>query len=289
MGLTGGGVTQWGEWRAPRPWLQPVPAAKQRQAGPSLAGATEEPYRGPLVQGLTSIIIIAYNRLDVTGPCVESVLAHTSRPYELILVDNGSHDHTGRYFQEVAVTHPQVRVIMKRHNFGVWARTFGMDVARGQYICWLDNDTEVGPGWLEALHAALADPRVGGAGVEGVALTPDWQHRFHTAGWPPEKAAGRRVDIVVGYCFLFRNLFRFLGALDPQFHPFWNEEADYSLRIKLLGYRLVVAPAPVIHHAHGTGLNLLPDRDAQIARMNQALIDKWEPFKERVLEAYWEG
>lgn len=256
---------------------------------PGPSGPSAAPEDMPAVErrpGLTSVVVIAHNQLPLTQDCVDSVLRHTVAPYELILVNNGSRDSTGRYFAELARRYPHVRAIHKERNQGVYARTFGMQAARGEYLCWLDNDVTVGKGWLEPLLAALVDPGVGGTGAEGVALTPDWQHRFHTQGMAPEEAAGRPVDIVVGYCFLFRNLTHFIGYLDPRFHPFWNEEADYSFRIKLLGYRLVVAPTNVTHHRHGTGLRLLPDRDAHIARMNQALSEKWEPFKERVLECY---
>lgn len=271
---------QRGQWIGPRRGEFGAAGQAGLPAAPEDMPVTE---RRP---GLTSIVVIAYNGLPLTMACVESVIRHTPAPYELILVNNGSRDATGRFFAELAGRYPHVRAIHKDRNYGVYARTFGMQAARGEYLCWLDNDVEVGEGWLKPLLAALADPGVGGAGAEGVALAPDWQYRFHTQDMSSQEAAGRAVDIIVGYCFLFRNLTHFIGYLDPRFHPFWNEEADYSFRIKLLGYRLVVAPTNVVHRRHGTGLRLLPDRDAHIARMNQALIEKWEPFKERVLECY---
>ncbi len=267
-------------WTAKRPW-RPAPDNQGMEVVPIPGRPPADP-----VPGLVSIIVIAHGHRDLSERCVDSVLRHTRPSHELILVDNGSSDGTGAFFADVARRHRHVRCLALERNHGVYARTFGMQLARGEFLCWLDNDVEVGEGWLEPLLAALADPAVGGAGNEGVALTPDWQHRFHTAGWPPEQAAGRRVDILVSYCVLFRNLVHHIGFLDPGFHPFWNEEADYSLRVKLLGYRLVVAPTNVVHHAHGTGLRLLPDRDAHIARMNQRLIAKWDPFKERVLEVF---
>lgn len=275
------GEVQRGQWTGSRgrDGREGEPGRGRVAAPEDLPSVAREP-------GLTSIVVIAHNRFPLTYRCVESVLAHTRPPHELILVDNGSWDMTGRYFAELARRHPCVRVVRKERNYGVYARTFGMEAARGEFICWLDNDVEVGEGWLEPLLAALADPSVGGAGPEGVALAADWQHRFHTQLLPPEEAAGREVDIIVGFCFLFRNLTHFIGYPDPRFHPFWNEDADYSLRIKLLGYRLVVVPTNVVHRRHGTGLHLLADREEHIARMNRELIAKWEPLKERVLECY---
>lgn len=278
-------------------WTNPDPAKKRVQFPAQPGGCGTDFHAAAadavppvnLVRGLTSVIVIAHNRRDLSERCVRSVLRHTVVPYELILVDNGSTDGSGRFFAEVARRHSHVRCLSKPKNFGVYARTFGMQVARGEYMCWLDNDVEVGEGWLEPLVKAMADPAVGGAGNEGVVLTADWQHRFHTRHWPSGQAHRQPVDILVSYCVLFRNLVHYIGFLDPGFHPFWNEEADYSLRVKLLGYRLVVVPVNVTHHAHGTGLNLLRDRNDHIARMNRRLIEKWEPFKHRVLEIYREG
>ncbi len=265
-----GAEIQYGRWTHPR--------LRDRGAAPFSASSRRTGQPAPSDErrpGLTSIVVLAFNQVHLTRACVESVLAHTAPPHELILVNNGSRDDTGRYFADLARRQPRVRVIHKDRNHGVYARTFGMEAARGEYIC-----------WLEPLLGALADPGVGGAGAEGVALTPDWQHRFHTQGMPHEEAAGRAVDVLVGYCCLYRNLTERIGGLDPRFHPFWNEDADYSLAVKLLGYRLVVAPTNVVHRRHGTGLALLPDREAHIARMNRALIEKWDPLKERVLECY---
>jgi len=238
------------------------------------------------VKGLVSIIMVAYNKLELSRACIESVLRYTSLPYELILVDNGSRDGTRNYFLALARDLTRVQAVIKPRNFGAYARSFGMEVARGEFLCWLDNDVVVGPGWLETLMGAFADPRVGGAGAEGVVLTADWQHRLHTKGRPPQEVDGLAVDILVGYCAVFRNLVHYVGYLDPQFYPLWNEDADYSFRVKLLGYKLVVRPANVRHREHGTGLVGTGDPGSHIARMNQALIRKWEPFKGRVLEVY---
>lgn len=244
---------------------------------------------GHFESGLTSVVVIAHNGIHWTRRAVQAILAHTGPPYELLLVDNGSTDGTGAYFQELAQQHQHVKAILKERNYGGYARTFAMEVARGEFIAWVDNDAEVGAGWLDTLIKALQDPAVGATGPEGVAYRRDWGHLFHTKGWPSEQATGQKVDVLVGYCLLMRNLVYYIGFLDPAFYPAWNEEADYCLRVKLLGYRLVVTPVPVVHHEHKTGFPGVTDVHAHIARMNQMLIDKWEPFKHLVLEVYRQG
>lgn len=269
-------VIQKGEWR--RVVKGEDPGVRERP--PSTSQASER------VKGLTSIVVIAFNGLDLTRRCVESILRNTGGDYELLLVDNGSTDGTSLYFSSVARGAAHVRAIYRDRNEGVFARTYGMKVARGEFICWLDNDVEVGPGWLEPLLQAMADPRIGGAGVEGVALDGSWQHLYHVIGDPRGLSAPRPVDVLAGYCCLFRNITDFIGFLDPRFSPFWNEDADYSLRVKLLGYRLVVVPVNMIHHRHGTGLRFLGNYKGHIGRMNAALAEKWDSFKHLVLDIY---
>ncbi len=246
--------------------------------------AADTPPPGHLRPGLTSIVTLTWNCAPLLRRCVESVLLHTGPPFELIVVDNGSRDDTPAYLRELARRERRLRVLRRPRNEGVYARNYGMAVARGEFLCWVDSDVEVGPGWLEILRAPLRDPAVGGVGIEGVLLTPDWQHAYHSAGRPPAEWAGRAVDLVTGYCFLFRNLVWRIGVLDPRFSPFWNEDADWSLRLKELGYRLVLAPAPVVHRRHGSS-RYLPDLRASVERNNALLLEKWEPRKRLVLEA----
>lgn len=243
-----------------------------------------------LEQGLTSIIVIACNGIHWTRKCVESILEHTTEPHELILIDNASIDETGAYFQEVAARHPATTAILKDRNYGGYARSFGLEAARGEYVAWLDNDVEVSEGWLSTLKQVLDDgPGIGATGPEGTAYAGDWSHLFHTKGWPAEQAKGRRADVLTGYCVLMRNLVRFIGVLDPAFYPAWNEEADYCLRVKLLDYDIVVTPVPVVHHEHKTGFPGVQDVYAHIDRLNKLLIAKWTPYRHLVLECYRGG
>lgn len=102
------------------------------------------------------------------------------------------------------------------------------------------------------------------------------------------RVGGVGVDLVTGYCFLFRNVVWRIGDLDPRFSPFWNEDADCYFRLKELGYDLVLAPAPVVHREHGSS-RLLPDARALVERHNRLLIEKRDPRKQLVLEALRRG
>jgi len=113
-----------------------------------------------------SIIILTYNNLEYTRQCVDSVLAHTDEAsYEMILVDNASTDGTRKYLRELAETYPNMRIQLNDRNEG-FARgnNLGADLAQGEVIIFLNNDTIVTHGWLHRLLKRLDDPQVGMVG-----------------------------------------------------------------------------------------------------------------------------
>ena len=98
--------------------------------------------------GLTSIIVVTFNQLEYTRQCVESIRRMTDERYELIFVDNASTDGTDRYLHSVS----GAKVIVNDENRGFPAAVNqGIEVATGQQILLLNNDTIVTTGWLRRL------------------------------------------------------------------------------------------------------------------------------------------
>ncbi len=102
-----------------------------------------------------SIIIPCWNQLECTRFCLSALVRHTRRPWELIVVDNGSTDGTGIYLagaQDVAPV--PVTVVSNARNLGFPAAiNQGLKVARGECLVLLNNDAVVTDGWLSQLIA----------------------------------------------------------------------------------------------------------------------------------------
>ena len=114
-----------------------------------------------------SAIITTHNRADLLPRAVQSVLAQTFADYEIIIVDDGSTDHT----QESVATlsHPKVRSLRHEVSRGQSAAiNTGIDRARGEYVAFLDDDDEWLPSKL-AMQVAALD-----AADENVALAYGW-------------------------------------------------------------------------------------------------------------------
>lgn len=88
-----------------------------------------------------SVIIPTYNREQMIGRAIRSVLSQTYEDYEIIVVDDGSTDHTENVVEQIA--DERIRYIRLEHNYGAgYARNIGIRESRHDYIAFLDSDDE---------------------------------------------------------------------------------------------------------------------------------------------------
>ena len=87
-----------------------------------------------------SIIVPAYNVENYIKQCVDSILAQSFTDFELLLVDDGSKDSTGKICDEYALKDTRVQVIHKQNGGLVSARKAGLAEAKGEYAAYVDGD-----------------------------------------------------------------------------------------------------------------------------------------------------
>ena len=104
---------------------------------------------------LISVIIPVYKVEDYLQTCVESVLAQTYKNTEIILVDDGSPDNCPHLCDEFAKRDSRIRVIHKENGGLSSARNAGIDIAKGDFIAFLDSDDLWSPLFLERLYCAI--------------------------------------------------------------------------------------------------------------------------------------
>jgi glycosyltransferase involved in cell wall biosynthesis len=94
-----------------------------------------------VIEGLVSTVIPVYNRPAMLREAVDSVLAQTWRPIEIIIVDDGSTDDTPAVEAELCRRHPDTVRVLRQANAGPGvARQLGLEAARGEFIQFLDSD-----------------------------------------------------------------------------------------------------------------------------------------------------
>lgn len=178
-----------------------------------------------------------------------------------MLVDNASTDGSAEYVKE---TFPRVRVIRSRQNLGFGlANNLGAREASGEYLAFLNPDTAVEPGWLEALLAALdSDPTIGLVTSKILQMdAPDrvsgCGNQVHCSGLTLGRGMGldrdafqemEEVAAISGASFATRrHVFEAVGGFDGDFFMY-VEDTDLSFRTWLSGYRLVHVPQSVVYH-----------------------------------------
>lgn len=129
---------------------------------------------------LVSIIIPIYNAERFLAATLDSVLAQTYKNWELILIDDGSTDQSGALCDQYAAQHPeQVSVIHQRNQGVSVARNIGMDMARGEYIAFVDADDLITPEYLQLLCSRQQETNADLVGIGSNWLEPSMKNVIH--------------------------------------------------------------------------------------------------------------
>lgn len=204
------------------------------------------------------IVVPIWNQLRHTKECLSSLFKSTSFPFRLIIVDNASDARTAQYLDSVKEKSPeQVSLIRNSENLG-WVKAVnqGLFHSDSSYLCVMNNDTVVYPGWLsEMIGAAEKDELTG-------IVNPLWEL--------PKRYRGTREDyfskIVTqqrgnfietdwarGFCLLIkRKVINKVGGLDETFSPGYYDDWDYSARAIKAGFRCVRAKGAFVWHYKST-------------------------------------
>ncbi len=107
-----------------------------------------------------SVIVAVYQAEKYLTRCLDSILSQTFLDYEVILVDDGSKDHSGSICDEYVKKNSRFNVIHKNNEGVSIARQTGLDAAKGKYVIHADPDDWVEPDWLEALYNKIEEEKV---------------------------------------------------------------------------------------------------------------------------------
>jgi GT2 family glycosyltransferase/glycosyltransferase involved in cell wall biosynthesis len=218
-----------------------------------------------------SIIVLNWNGGDMTLLCLEYLWQNTSNHrYEIIVVDNGSAPEDVERLREQA---PLARIIPLGVNlfFGE-ANNIGVEAARGRYVCLLNNDAFVSPGWLAPLVEILkSNPKAGAVGPcfrypdgslqeAGALVNPDGSIIQLGKGGRGDDSffgATRTVDYISAACILLRrdDFLQVLG-FDFAWDPAYYEDVDLCLKLRLFGLQTIYCPrSAVVHIENATSAN----------------------------------
>lgn len=214
---------------------------------------------------LVSIILPVYNQWDYTYSCLKSIYDNSEGiEYEVIIADDVSVDET----QHISSYVKNVKVIRNRKNLGFLLNcNNAAKHARGKYILFLNNDTNVQKDWLKYLVDLIEkDEKIGMVGSKLV--FPDGRLQEaggiiwnDASGWnygrlddpeKPEYNYVKEVDYISGACIMIRSdLWKQIGGFDERFAPAYYEDSDLAFEVRRQGYKVMYQPKSVVVHFEG--------------------------------------
>jgi GT2 family glycosyltransferase len=211
---------------------------------------------------LLSILIVNFNGKDYLGPCFDSICKHVTVPYEIIVVDNASHDGSVEY---VTCSYPKINLIANKFNLGFAAgNNLAARSAKGKYLLLLNNDTLLLGDLKDSIALLSSDLSIGALGCRMRGRANEYRHSaghfpsplrllsfatlFNRSG--PFKNGDFRadcetlyeVDWVEGSFILTRSeLWQSLCGMDEDYFMY-VEDIDFCKRVNDSGYRVVYFP-----------------------------------------------
>lgn len=246
---------------------------------------------------LVSIIIPTKDKGNLLRRCVESIRQKsTYYNYEIIIVNNNSTQAATKTYLNQITTHPNCRVLAFQEPFN-YARlnNFAVRHVRGDYLLFLNNDTEViSPDWIEEMLGHAQRKEVGAVGVKllfpnntiqhagviigmrGVASHAFYGLPASDPGYMGLATVTRNCAAVTAACMMMRrSVFEEVGGFDEELDVAYND-VDLCLRLIQRGYYIVWTPHAVLyHHESASRGQYQPERNIRY------FCEKWREFLER--------
>ena len=241
---------------------------------------------------VVSIVIPVYNQFHYTYACLKTIAMNSGDvPYEVIVANDCSTDLTTQLTKIIT----GVKVVTNKENLRFLRNcNNAAKHARGKYILFLNNDTQVQKNWLSSLVDLIErDEKIGMVGSK--LIYPDgklqeaggivwrdgsaWNYGNGKDPAMPEYNYVKDVDYISGAAIMIRaNLWREIGGFDDQFAPAYYEDTDLAFEVRRHGYRVAYQPLSVVIHFEGVsnGTDTSGGLKAYQAKNQKAFYEKWK-------------
>ncbi len=238
-----------------------------------------------------SIIIPVYNQFEYTYHCLEAIQKQSGDvTYEILIADDCSTDLTQRITEIVS----GIRVIRNEKNLRFLLNcNHAAEYARGEYLVFLNNDTQVQENWLMPLLDVMKDEAVGMTGSKliyadghlqeaGGILWKDgsaWNYGNKQNPDDPEYNYVKEVDYISGAAILIRHsLWTEIGGFDEVFAPAYYEDVDLAFEVRKHGYKVVYQPLSRVVHFEGisNGTDTSAGQKAYQVENAKKFYEKWK-------------
>jgi Glycosyl transferase family 2 len=206
---------------------------------------------------------------DVARATLALAAHHPHLGYEVLLIEDGAGEATGRALEELAAQDPRLQVLHLDPAVGFGAAmNLAMGQALGRVLVWLDPHVEAIGDLLSPLVAALGRPGTGLAGGWGVTTTSMLEF---------EADDGPEVDAIEGYLLAVPRALAARVQVDPKDRYYRNADLDYSFAVRALDYRAMRVEVPATRHRHRGFHDTDPGQRDRASRKNyDRFLGRWK-------------
>lgn len=254
----------------------------------------------PSPQPLVSIIVCTFDALHLLKPCIRSVLdKSTYQNFEIIIVDNGSQQPETIDWLHAISSDDRVRVIRDDQPFNFSAlNNRAVEQAAGDYICLLNNDTEViDPEWLDEMMAYAVQPHVGAVGAQllyadnriqhagvimGLGRVAGHGHRFlnlDDAGYFYRAHLPQEITAVTAACLVVSKAkYNEVGGLNERELVVAFNDVDFCLKLDENGYKNIYTPYARLYHyeSKSRGKDISGEKRERYLREVSWMKERWK-------------
>ena len=243
-----------------------------------------------------SIVIPVYNEFDYTYNCLKSILINSGEvKYEVIIADDCSTDFT----REIDKIAENIRLITTKENCRFLLNcNNAAKYARGKYILFLNNDTQVRANWLQPLINLIeSDEKIGMVGSKliypdgalqeaGGILWKDgsaWNYGHRGDAEASEFNYVKETDYISGAAIMIKaDLWREIGGFDELFVPAYCEDSDLAFEVRKHGYKVMYQPKSVVVHFEGVsnGTDVNSGLKSYQVENSKKFYNKWKEVLE---------
>ena len=241
---------------------------------------------------VVSVVIPIYGKVEFTLACLRSIAKYSPKiPFEVVVVDDCSPDNSEEILSQI----DGVVLYSNKENQGfIKSCNAGARISRGEYIYFLNNDTEVTEGWLDNLYQTFS--YFPGTGLVGSKLIyPNgslqeaggiiwcdgsaWNFGKNQDANLPVFNYAREVDYCSGASIMVpRIVFDDLGGFDEHYLPAYGEDSDLALKVRAKGQKVFYQPLSQVIHHEGISSGTDISKGVKLYQVDNAqkLFERWQ-------------
>jgi GT2 family glycosyltransferase len=223
-----------------------------------------------MVEPLVTVVVLTWNSRQHIDGFLTTMLEQTYTNYQILVVDSCSDDDTAAYIQ---TNYPTVQVVELDQNMGYRrGNSFGMKLAKGEFIVICNDDVEADSGCLAAMVKVMQQDNYIGLVTPMILFAKDEElvnsagNTLHFSGMYGPRGKGeprqrynkrQTLSAVSGCCFMIRrDLMHRLGGFSTDFDQLdtgWHasfEDVDLCWRAQMIGYRIEYVPSSIMYHKY---------------------------------------